>query len=71
MENKNRLAFQKSNYILMIAGITALIVGFVLMTMDKEEYGFGSLGLTVGPIIVVIGFIIEIFAIIHKPKSKE
>ena len=71
MENKNRLAFQKSNYILMIAGIVTLIIGFVLMSMDKEEYGFGMLGLTIGPIIVVIGFITEIFAIIHKPKSKE
>lgn len=69
MENKNKLAFGRQNYILMLAGIAVLIIGFVIMAMDKETFGFGVLGLTVGPIIVMIGFIIEFFAILHKPKK--
>jgi hypothetical protein len=68
---KNKLVFEKINYMLMLGGIGVLILGFVIMTMDKEEYGFGMLGITVGPIIVAIGFIIQFFAILYKPKAKE
>jgi hypothetical protein len=67
MENRNKMAFGRQNYILMIAGIAVLIVGFVIMSMDKEPFGFGVLGLTVGPIVVMIGFIIEFFAILRNP----
>lgn len=69
MSEKSKLAFGRTNYILMIAGILTLIIGFIVMTMDKEQYGFGFLGLTLGPIIVMIGFIIELFAILIKPKK--
>lgn len=55
----------------MLTGIGVLILGFIVMSMDKEEFGFGALGLTVGPIIVMIGFIIEFFAILHKPKENS
>jgi len=68
MSEKKKLAFGKSNYILMLAGIITLIIGFTIMTLDSEQYGFGFLGLTLGPIIVFIGFIIEFFAILKKPK---
>jgi len=68
MSNKEKLAFKKANYILMLAGIGVLILGFFIMTLDKEVYGFGFLGLTLGPIIVMIGFIIEFFAIFYKKK---
>ena len=69
MSEKKKLAFGKSNYVLMIAGILTLIIGFIIMTLDSEQYGFGFLGLTLGPIIVFIGFIIEMFAILKKPKQ--
>lgn len=69
MSEKNKLAFGKTNYILMVAGIVVLTIGFIVMSNDKEQYGFGTLGLTVGPIIVMLGFIIEFFAILHKPKK--
>jgi uncharacterized membrane protein HdeD (DUF308 family) len=69
MSENKKLAFGKSNYILMIAGILTLIIGFIIMTLDSEQYGFGFLGLTLGPIIVFLGFIIELFAILKKPKK--
>lgn len=68
--NKDKLPFGKSNYILMLAGIASLIIGFTIMSLDQEEYGFGLLGITVGPIIVMMGFIIEFFAILYKPREK-
>jgi hypothetical protein len=65
----DKLPFGKKNYQWMIAGILALVIGFTLMSFDGEPYGFGFLGLTLGPIIVMAGFIIEIFAILHRPAK--
>ncbi len=67
----SKLPFGKKNYQWMIIGIVTLIVGFTVMAMDKEPYGFGFLGLTLGPIIVVSGFILEIAAILHTPKENK
>ncbi|PTB97014.1 DUF3098 domain-containing protein [Marivirga lumbricoides] len=69
MSDKSKLAFGRTNYILMIAGMVTLTIGFIIMTLDKEQYGFGFLGLTLGPIIVMLGFIIEIVAILFKSKK--
>jgi uncharacterized membrane protein HdeD (DUF308 family) len=67
----SKLPFGKKNYQLMIAGIITLIVGFTIMAMDNETHGFGFLGLTLGPLIVLTGFVIEIFAILHTPKESK
>ena len=69
MENKDRLAFGKKNYILMLVGIVVLAIGFIIMTLDKEQYGLGFMGISLGPIVVFIGFIIEFFAILIKDKN--
>jgi len=68
-KENSALPFGRKNYIIMIGGVLTLVLGFVIMSLDQEEYGFGFLGLTLGPIIVMGGFIIEIFAILHKPKK--
>ena len=70
MDNKSKLAFKKQNYILMLIGVAFLIVGFFVMSLDKTPHGIGFLGLTLGPIIVVLGFIIEFVAIMYNPKSE-
>ena len=59
MGDKSKLAFGKKNYVLMIIGIVTIGSGFFIMTIDKETYGFGFLGITLGPIIVMSGFIIR------------
>lgn len=68
---KNALPFSKSNFTFMIIGIVLILGGFVLMSMDSAEFGFGALGLTVGPLVVMSGFILEFFAILRKPASTE
>ncbi|MFL2996867.1 MAG: DUF3098 domain-containing protein [Cytophagales bacterium] len=68
MNNNSNLPFNKSNYILMVIGVTIIFSGFFIMTLDTEDYGYGFLGLTLGPIIVLIGFIFQFFAIFHKGK---
>lgn len=67
----SKLPFGKKNYQMMIAGIVTLIIGFTIMAMDKETHGFGFLGLTLGPLIVLSGFVLEIFAILHTPKESK
>ena len=70
MENKQNNAeempFGKSNYGIMLAGIVAMLVGFFIMTLDKEEFGFGFLGITLGPIFVFSGLMVQFYAIFKK-----
>ncbi|MBO9640019.1 DUF3098 domain-containing protein [Siphonobacter aquaeclarae] len=66
---ESAMPFQRSNYRWMILGIVVILLGFFIMSLDKEEFGFGFLGLTLGPIVVVAGYIIEFFALLQKPKK--
>jgi len=66
--NKNQLPFHTLNYRLMLIGLGIILLGFVIMSLDTAEFGFGVLGLTVGPIITVAGFIVEFWAILRKPS---
>lgn len=65
----DKLPFGKKNYQWMIIGIVALVTGFTIMTLDRQQHGFGFSGITLGPLIVMAGFIIEIFAILHRPAK--
>ncbi|MGG7664885.1 DUF3098 domain-containing protein [Dyadobacter sp. BHUBP1] len=67
--SKNELPFSSSNYVTMLVGIAVILAGFLIMTFDSEEFGFGFLGLTLGPIITIAGFIIEFWAILRKPAN--
>jgi hypothetical protein len=67
----SNLPFGKKNYQLMIAGIVIIFVGFIIMTLDKEPHGFGFLGITLSPVVVLIGFVVEVFAILYTPKQGD
>ena len=66
----SKLPFGKKNYQIMVIGLLTLVIGFITMTLDNEPHGFGVLGLTIGPLIVIAGFVIEIFAILHRPSDR-
>lgn len=61
-----QLVFKKKNYQIMLVGVAVLVLGFILMSLDKEDYGFGFLGITLGPLVVMAGFGIQFWAILHK-----
>jgi len=67
--SKNELPFGSTNYTMMLIGLAVILGGFLIMSFDSEEFGFGILGLTVGPIITVTGFVIEFWAILRKPAN--
>jgi len=72
-------AFGPQNYRLLIIGLVVIIIGFILMSGGKSDDPnvfnpeiFSWRRITLAPIIVLIGFIIEGIAIMRKPKdSKE
>lgn len=67
-KKKNNFAFSKENYKWMLIGLGTVLLGFIIMSLDSTQHGQGFLGLTLGPIIIVAGFIIEFFAIFKKSK---
>ncbi|RSK47751.1 DUF3098 domain-containing protein [Hymenobacter rigui] len=64
-----RFAFGPRNYRLMFIGLAVLAAGFITMTLDTEDYGEGFLGITLGPILLAIGFAIEFWAIMARPGA--
>ena len=68
---QTKLIFGKKNYLYLLASFGLLALGFIIMSMDKEEYGFGFLGITLGPIVLTLGFILPFFAIFAKSEPEE
>lgn len=73
-----QLAFGPINYIMMVAGIVILAIGYILLSGggsdDPNTFNpamFDARRLTVAPILIVLGFAVEIFAIMYKGKKKE
>ena len=69
--DRSKLPFGKKNYQWMIIGILTLVVGFIIMSLDQQPHGFGFLGLTLGPVIVMAGFLIGIYAILILPDKEK
>lgn len=69
--------FGKENYTLMLAGLIVLALGFFLMaggkSPDPTKFNdaeiYSTTRITIAPLLIVIGFIIEIVAIMKKPKT--
>ncbi len=59
--------FGKENYMLMVAGIVIIFIGFVLMSGSEDIFDFRKL--TLAPIVVLVGFVVEIIAIMRKSKD--
>ncbi len=69
-------AFGRINYIMMLAGMGFIILGFILMSggrssdpsvFNPEIFNFQRI--TLAPILVIAGFVIEVFAIVKKAKD--
>jgi len=81
MKNKDKkvkeiFLFEKKNYLIMVVGLAFIALGFILMSgggsedpnvFNEEIYNFRRIRLA--PTLVLIGFAIEIYAILAKPKK--
>ncbi|MEI8279234.1 MAG: DUF3098 domain-containing protein [Bacteroidota bacterium] len=71
--------FGRENYMWMIGGLVLILIGFMLMAGGKspdphkfnydEIYSFRRI--TLAPIVVLAGFVVEVFAIMKKPKDNQ
>jgi len=71
-----KFVFKQKNYLLLILGVLFIATGLILMigggSEDPSKFSyeiFNFRRLTLAPILIVIGFIIEIFAIMSQPKK--
>lgn len=77
-ENAEKFSFAlaRENYILLAIGFGIIILGFILMigggAENPNEFSkeiFSSRRIIWAPIVVVAGFVFEIYAIMKKPKE--
>ncbi|MEO6406166.1 MAG: DUF3098 domain-containing protein [Ferruginibacter sp.] len=69
--------FTKENYILMLVGLAVLAIGFFLMaggsSADPNVFNakevYSPIRITVAPLLIIAGFVIEVIAIMKKPKK--
>jgi hypothetical protein len=73
----NTVVFGKKNYIIMISGLVLIVIGYLLMsgggTDDPNEFNpeiFNFRRIRLAPLLIIIGFIVQIFAIFTPSKSK-
>jgi hypothetical protein len=74
---QHMFAFGKENYRLLLIGLAVIVLGFILMigggSDDPNKFNeaiFNFQRLTLAPILILGGYVIEIFAIMKKPKQK-
>jgi predicted membrane protein len=70
--------FRKTNYILMVAGVLILAIGYICLSGGGSEDPavfsekiFDSRRLVVAPILMLLGLLIEIVAIMYHPIQKS
>ena len=79
-EDSNRqfaFVFGKTNYIIMIAGVVLIALGYIFLTGggsdDPEVFNpdmFDGRRLFLAPILIILGLIAEIVAIMFKSKNE-
>jgi len=69
-------AFGKENYRLMLIGLALIVLGFILMigggSKDPSQFNpdiFSFRRIILAPILILAGYVVEIFAIMKKPKD--
>ncbi len=70
--------FSKRNYVLLLIGLGLIGLGFILMigggSDDPNVFSddlFSFRRITLAPILILAGYIVEIFAIMSRPKKTE
>jgi len=75
---KLNFALGRENYKLLAIGFVIIVIGFLLMlggkSEDPNEFSndiFSFRRITLAPIVVLAGFVFEIWAIMKKPRDGE
>lgn len=76
-ETRSFPIFEKVNYLWMLAGIVIMAIGLILMVGGKSndpnqfhpEEVYSTTRITIAPILILAGLVVELFAIFKKPKA--
>jgi hypothetical protein len=76
-ETRSFSIFEKENYLWMLGGIVIMAIGLVLMVGGKSddpnqfhpEQVYSTTRITIAPILILAGLVVEVFAIFRKPKG--
>ncbi len=63
------MVFARRNYVLLLVGVAAVVIGFTAMRIENELHGFISL--YVAPLLILGGYLEIIYAILWQPKEAE
>ena len=75
--DKQKFAFDKTNFILLGVGMLIIILGFLLMTGSGSTEGyfepdiFSARRIKVAPVVCLFGFVFMIYGILRKPKKNK
>jgi hypothetical protein len=77
METKNNTIFEKDNLRWMLIGLVVIAIGLVLMAGGKgedpnvfaENEVYSMKRITMAPLMIVAGLLIEVYAIMRKSKK--
>jgi hypothetical protein len=77
MEKNSNTLFGKANLQLMAIGAVVIIIGLFLMSGGKssdpnvfsDNEVYSTTRITIAPILIILGFIIEVVAIMKKDKT--
>ena len=62
------MVFGRRNYVLIVAGMLAVVIGFTMMRLENEIDGFISL--YVAPLIIMAGYLQVLDGIMVKPERE-
>ncbi len=76
-ETNRNFALAKENYIMLAIGFAVIVIGYLLMTgggsddpnvfNEAQIYSFRRV--TLAPIVIMLGFVLEGYAIMAKPEN--
>ncbi|WP_340103793.1 DUF3098 domain-containing protein [Rhodohalobacter sp. 8-1] len=61
------MAFHALNYKILGVGVLLIVIGFTIMRLENEVYGFISL--YIAPVVIMAGYIVVAVSILKRPAS--
>jgi len=79
LQADNTPIFSKANYLLMGIGAVIIIIGMIVMaggrSADPKVFDYNEVysktRITVAPILIIIGILVEVYAIFKNPPAAE
>jgi len=75
-ETEKTFVFNRENYILLLSGLALIAIGMIMLvgggSDDPDVFSyelFSFTRMTIAPLLILAGLVVEIFAIMKRPKT--